>query len=188
MKSSYIALTISLLIVAFIGGMGYGYYLTPTYQQTMYQKGQMDLGISDRFVDLRYINQMIAHHRGAVLLAQQIVDKTNRSEIRARAKEIQTNEPKLIDELYTWKKEWYNDVGTVADPPHINLGQSDDTVDLRFLNALIAHHEEGIQMTKEIRLKSSRKEILDNANAVENFLKDSLITLKKWRSDWYIHN
>jgi hypothetical protein len=40
-------------------------------------------------------------------------------------------------------------------------------------------------MAQDIRTKSSRSEILDNANAVENFLANSLITLKSWRSDWY---
>lgn len=185
MQKRHIALITSLMIVVFVVGLGFGYYLTPTYKQTMYQNDQMDLGTADRFVDLRYINQMITHHRGAVLLAEQIDDKTNRPEIQSLAKEIQTNEPKLIDELYSWKKAWYNDVGKVADPSVAHLGTKDETVDLRFLNALIAHHEDGIKMTKEIRVKSSRKEILDNADAVENFLKESSVTLTNWRMAWY---
>jgi hypothetical protein len=34
-------------------------------------------------------------------------------------------------------------------------------------------------------MKSSRKEVLDNADAVENFLKTTLVALKEWRKAWY---
>jgi uncharacterized protein (DUF305 family) len=56
---------------------------------------------------------------------------------------------------------------------------------LRFLNAIIAHHEAGIEMTKETRQKSTRGEILDNANAVEAFLSNGIQTLKGLRTTWY---
>jgi uncharacterized protein (DUF305 family) len=59
------------------------------------------------------------------------------------------------------------------------------TFDLRFLNALIAHHENGIVMTQEVRAKSSRAEVLDNADAVEAFLKKTGVMLREWRKAWY---
>jgi len=99
---------------------------------------------------------MIAHHRGAMLLAGQIDTNAKHNELNALASEILANEPKLIDELYGWKSAWYGDRTAVADPQVARLGPADDTIDLRFLNALIAHHADGIAMTKEIRTKSSR--------------------------------
>ena len=83
------------------------------------------------------------------------------------------------------EKEWYNDTKIVRDPVVANLGPAGETFDLRFLNAIIAHHEAGIEMTKETRLKSSRAEILNNADAVEAFLSGGLQTLKGLRSSWY---
>lgn len=185
MKQLSLPFVISLVIIAFIAGLAGGYYVSPTYQQTMYVKEEMGLGRADRFVDLRYINQMAVHHRGAILLAQQIADKTQRQEIKKLAADIQNGEPKLIEELYSWKKDWYNDDRKVTDPIVANLGQKDEKIDLRFLNALIAHHEAGIEMTAEIRTKSSRSEVLNNADAVEGFLKNSIITLKDWREQWF---
>ncbi len=176
-------LAISLLVVGLIIGTGIGYYLTPQYRETMYDKS-MDLGAADRLVELRYINAMIAHHRGAMLLAKQ-AEQSHRTEIQTLAAAIQKDEPKLIDELYQWKRGWYRDARGVRDPLPINMGSYDEKLDLRFLNALIAHHEAGILMTQEIRSKSSRKEVLDNADAVENFLKTTLVTLKDWRKAWY---
>ncbi len=178
-------LTISLVIVASIIGLTAGYFFAPAYQLTMYEESEMGLGQADRFVDLRYLNQMMAHHRGAILLAEQIADTTQREELRGLSTAIREGEPKLIVELQEWKRLWYRDTRVVADPQVAQLGPADANQDLRFLNALIAHHSAGIVMTKEIRTKSSNPEVLDNADAVEAFLTTSLVQLKEWRSSWY---
>lgn len=179
------ALTVSLMIVTGIIGVGIGYYLTPQYQQTMFNKNEMSLGPADRSVDQRYINAMITHHRGAILVAEQAITTSERKEIRDLAGEILQNEPKLIAELYAWKKDWYKDTRTVRDPIVPRLGDFSPTFDLRFLNAVIAHHEAGIAMTREIRSKSSRAEVLDNADVVEAFLTKSGAMLQGWRKQWY---
>lgn len=182
MKTNW-SITGAIAIVALMIGIGVGYFFTPQYQ--MRERTPMDLGQADRLVDLRYINAMAAHHRGAMLLAAQIKGKSDRPEIKNLVTAIETGEPKLIDELMTWKKEWYNDYRPVKDPTVVRIGPSDNTTDLRFLNALIAHHTAGIAMTNEIRLKSSRAEILNNADAVESFLTSSRAQLIKWRNTWY---
>lgn len=181
--STYLAL--GLVVVGVIVGVSFGYYLTPEYKVSMYSKNSMSLGQADRTFDLRYVNAMIAHHRGAMLLAEQLGKNTARPEMQTLSQNILNDEPKAIAELYSWKKEWYGDTKSVRDPIVENLGPSGDTFDLRFLNAIIAHHEAGIAMTKETRLKSSRAEILDNANAVEAFLSNGLQTLEGLRSTWY---
>lgn len=178
-------LTLSLTICAFVIGVTTGYFFSPSYQITMNEPQTMGFGNADRFVDLRYIDQMAAHHRGAMLLAGQIQQKTQRQEIKDLAADILKNEPPLIEELYTWKKDWYKDTRRIKDPIVANLGPADDKTDLRFLNALIAHHSDGIAMTKEIRTKSSRADVLNNADAVENFLTTTSVTLKNWREQWY---
>jgi uncharacterized protein (DUF305 family) len=53
----------------------------------MYDKISMGLGQSDRTLDLRYLNAMIAHHRGAMLLAEQARDVTKRPELQDLARE-----------------------------------------------------------------------------------------------------
>lgn len=180
--STYLA--VSLIVISFVIGIGAGYSFTPQYSLSMYDKNSMDLGLADKWVDLRYIDAMIEHHSGAILLAKQ-AEKSQRPEVQNLAKEIQKNEPVAIAELYTWKKNWYGDTKKVSESVVPNLGSYNDTFDLRFLNAVITHHENGIVMTKDISVKSSRNEILDNANAVEKFLTESGAMLKEWRKSWY---
>lgn len=180
-----IYLALGLVVTGTVLGIAFGYYITPEYRLSMYEKNNMSLGQADRTFDLRYINAMIAHHRSAMLLAEQLSKNTSRPEMKTLAQNILADEPKAIDELYTWKKDWYGDTKTVRDPIVANLGPADEKFDLRFLNAIIAHHEAGIVMTKETREKSSRAEILNNADAVEAFLINGITTLKGIRSSWY---
>lgn len=180
-----IYLASGLVVVGVILGVAFGYYITPEYKVSMYDKNNMNLGLADRTFDLRYVNAMIAHHRGAMLLAEQLAKNTTRGDMKTLAQNILADEPKAIAELYSWKKDWYGDTKTVRDPIVANLGPADDKFDLRFLNAIIAHHEAGIVMTKETRQKSSRAEVLNNADAVEAFLTNGIATLKDLRSTWY---
>lgn len=180
-----IYLTLGLVVLSAVLGIGFGYYITPEYRVSMYDRNSMDLGQADRTFDLRYINAMISHHKGAMLLAEQLKEYTKRPEMKALAQNIISDEPKAIAELYAWKKEWYGDTKTVRDPIVANLGSFDEKFDLRFLNAIITHHEEGIMMTKETRQKSTRVEILNNADAVETFLTNGLKVLKELRGGWY---
>lgn len=184
MKQISLGLAGALVLIAGMSGFLIGQIETPEYRLSMYDKNAMDLGRADRGVDLRYLNAMIAHHRGAMLLAEQ-TKESKREEIRSLAKDILSGEPKLIAELYEWKKEWYDDERSVRDPIVAQLGAVNETFDLRFLNALIAHHEAGIEMTRDIRQKSSRTEVLDNADAVEDFLVKSGGLFKEWRKNWY---
>ena len=175
---------VALMVITGILGVGIGYSLTPEYRLSMYEKNTMNLGRADRTLDLRYINAMIAHHRGAMLVAEQ-AKKSERTEVKNLAEAILKDEPKAIAELYAWKKDWYQDKRKVVDPIVPKLGEYDKTFDLRFLNAVIAHHENGIIMTRDVRLKSNRSEVLDNADAVEAFLKGGITMLSEWRRAWY---
>jgi uncharacterized protein (DUF305 family) len=180
-----IYLAAGMMVVGAIVGVGFGYYLTPEYRIPAYDRNTMDLGLADRTFDLRYINAMISHHRGAMLLAEQLGENTTRPEMKALSQAILNDEPKAIAELYAWKKAWYKDTRVVRDPIVANLGEADEKFDLRFLNAIISHHEAGVMMTEETRQKTSRTEILNNADAVEAFLTNGLVDLKQLRSDWY---
>lgn len=120
-----------------------------------------------------------------MLLAEQAQPLTQKKEIQDLVADILKNEPPAIQELYDWKKSWYGDTKKVKDPIVAKLGDYDKTYELRFLNALIAHHEDGLKMTREVRTKSSRMEILNNADAVDTFFVTTLEIFKGWRKEWY---
>ncbi|QQS20471.1 MAG: DUF305 domain-containing protein [Candidatus Moraniibacteriota bacterium] len=178
-------LVLSSMAILFVSGVALGYFFSPEYRMDRYGETNMRSFRADRFADLAYMNAMIAHHRGAMLLAEAAREKTTRVEIRSIAETILREEPKAIEELVRWKKEWYRDPRSVRDPEVPQLGEAGANFDLRFLNALLAHHQAGIEMTRAIRIRSSRGEILDNADSVEAFLRKSGGDLASLRETWY---
>lgn len=180
--SKYLA--ISLIIASFIFGSGFGYYFSPEYSMGVSMQ-QMDLGSADRNTDLRYLNLMATHHVGAIRLAEQVKQHSQRPEMQNLADAIITGEPKLIARLEVWKKEWYKDYKPTREPVKVNLGTYDANFDLRFLNALISHHQDGIAMSKDIQSKSTRNEVIGDAQSVQEFLTNGTEMLKTWRQEWY---
>ncbi len=178
-------LALAFMIIAGIAGYMLGFSQTAEYRTEMFNKTPMSLGNAGKLFDLNYLNAMISHHTAAMLLAEQAQTQTTRVEIRELANKILADEPTAIKELYDYKQTWYKDKRQVKKPQVANLGTADEKFDLRFLNALITHHEEGLRMTKETLLKSTRTETLNNANAVDIFLKTTLKILQTWRSEWY---
>jgi uncharacterized protein (DUF305 family) len=185
MKTVSIYFAFGLISAALFVGVGIGYGLSPEYRVNMFTKDSMNLGTADRSFDLRYVNAMIAHHRGAMLLAAQLERNATHPEMKTLAGEILKSEPVSIAELYAWKKAWYGDYRPVRDPIVANLGTSDEKFDQRFLNAIIAHHELGIAMTRDARTKTTRTEVLNNADAVEAFLSGGIVKLSEIRKGWY---
>lgn len=179
----YIAgLAMSLLV-----GTMVGYSLSPEYAMANESKSmmQMDLGKADRYVDLRYINGMIAHHQSAIYMLEQALEHSTRSEIQQLAQAVIAADKADIETLYADKKAWYNDTRKVSTYTQIQLGEANETFDLRLLNALIEHHIEAIEIAKEVRTKSTRTETLDRADTVITALSENQAQLEQWRKEWY---
>lgn len=62
-----------------------------------------------------------------------------------------------------------------------NLGKADSKYDLRFIDAMIAHHETAIEMAKDAQKKSTRNEILDLANSIITDQSKEIKTLEHLR-------
>jgi uncharacterized protein (DUF305 family) len=73
-------------------------------------KGMMmsrDLGAKDAEFDLRFIEAMIPHHEGAVVMAQEAATKSTHPEIKQLAKDIISSQQAEIKEMQGWLQTWY---------------------------------------------------------------------------------
>lgn len=66
-----------------------------------------------------------------------------------------------------------------------NLGSADDKYDLRFIDAMIEHHEGAIQMAEDAKMKSSREEIKNLADDIIEAQSSEIEMLKEWKEEWY---
>lgn len=177
-------LGISLIVVAFLVGTGFGFYLTPEYSALGAGGGMMEEGAADRLSDLRFLNGLIRHHEQAVDLARQALGASTRPEIQGLASDVVSGMPAKIDELYAWKRSWYRDSRRVA-ATRLPLGDADPQFDLRYLNAMINHHREAIMMAEGIQKISTRSEVLTLASEVIRIDSADIARFEAWREAWY---
>ncbi|OGD78338.1 hypothetical protein A2368_04750 [Candidatus Collierbacteria bacterium RIFOXYB1_FULL_49_13] len=178
-------LSFSLIIIALIIGMGLGFTLTPEYAAMKVAAVSMDLGPADRFLDQRFINGLISHHLTAIDMSRQALDKSHREDIRTLSEKIIKDDEEAVKKLYQLKLDWYKDGRQVSQFTRINLGDNDGKFDLRFINALVTHHDEGIETSMDVRTKSNRTEVLNLADSAIINLTASKDQLLSWRQDWY---
>ncbi|PSB22767.1 DUF305 domain-containing protein [filamentous cyanobacterium CCP1] len=165
----------------------------------------MDLGPADESFDLRFIDAMIPHHEGAVAMAQEALQKSNRPEIQQLAQAIIDAQEKEISELKEWRTSWYPDAGDEpmmysAEMGHMmpmteemrssmmmngDLGAADDQFDLRFINAMIPHHQGAIDMAQQALEKSDRAEIKELAQNIIDSQQQEIDQIEQWRRNWY---
>ncbi|MEN9278971.1 MAG: DUF305 domain-containing protein, partial [Thermostichus sp. DG_1_5_bins_95] len=67
----------------------------------------MSLGPADDSFDLRFIDAMIPHHEGAVLMAKEALEKSRRPEIRQLAEAIIAAQSQEIEQMQAWRLSWY---------------------------------------------------------------------------------
>ncbi len=66
-----------------------------------------------------------------------------------------------------------------------DLGAADDQLDLRFLNAMIPHHEGALDMANQVLKNSDRPEIRQMAQDILISQQAEIDQMQQWRKDWY---
>lgn len=65
------------------------------------------LGSADAEYDQRFIDMMIPHHEGAIMMAKDALQKSQRPEINKLAEDIIAAQEKEIAQLRSWREAWY---------------------------------------------------------------------------------
>lgn len=84
--------------------MGHTMAMTPAMATAM--RMDRDLGPADGTFDQRFLAAMIAHHEGALAMAQQALVKSDRPETIALAKAIVTAQTQEIQQMKQWQRDW----------------------------------------------------------------------------------
>ncbi|MGA7932600.1 MAG: DUF305 domain-containing protein [Kovacikia sp.] len=165
----------------------------------------MDLGPADADFDLRFIDAMTPHHQGAVVMAKEAQQKSKRPEIQTLAADIIKAQDKELNEMKQWRQAWYpkasaEPIAYDSQMKHsmpmsqeqrqsmmmsMSLGAADDQFDLRFLNAMIPHHDGAVVMAKDALQKSKRPEIQTLARDIIRSQTAEIKQMKQWQQAWY---
>lgn len=165
----------------------------------------MDLGPKNETFDLRFIDGMIPHHEGAVAMAQEALQKSNRPEIKQLAQEIIDAQEREIAKLRQWRQSWYSDAPAEPvmfdaqmghDMPmseemrssmmmNVDLGAADADFDLRFINAMVPHHEGAVVMARQALENSDRAEVKQLAQSIIDSQQREIDQMNQWKQQWY---
>jgi uncharacterized protein (DUF305 family) len=165
----------------------------------------MDLGAADADYDLRFIDTMMLHHQGAVDMAQAVLKNSQRPEMKKLANDIIVAQKKEIEQMRQWRKAWYPKADSRSSAWNaamghmmpmseeqkkgmmmsMDLGNADANFDLRFLDAMIPHHEGALVMAKDALNKSKRPEMKQLAENILTSQQQEIEQMKQWRKDWY---
>jgi len=91
--------------IAYNAQMKHSMPMSPDQMKDMMMS--MDLGAADDQFDLRFLNGMIPHHEGAVVMAKDALAKSKRPEIKKLAQEIIASQNAEIKQMQQWKQAWY---------------------------------------------------------------------------------
>lgn len=69
-----------------------------------------------------------------------------------------------------------------------DFGSSDDNYDQRFLEAMIMHHEDALEMAEDALGKSNRDEVKQLAQDIINTQKAEIEKMEGWINEWYGSN
>jgi uncharacterized protein (DUF305 family) len=165
----------------------------------------MDVGPANANYDLRFIDSMVPHHQGALVMAQEVIQKSKRPELVKFAKNIITEQKKEIAQMQQWRKQWYPKVSSTPMMWHaamnhemamtaehkqsmmmsMSLGKADKEFDKRFLDAMIPHHQGAVTMAQDSLQKSQRPELQKLSQNIIKSQQSEIDRMTQWRQSWY---
>lgn len=166
----------------------------------------MDVGPAGTNYDLRFLDSMIPHHKGALVMSQEVLAKSKRPELIKLAKGILADQKKEIEQMQQWRKQWYPKASATPimwhtemnhemamTPKHkesmmmnMSLGQADARFDVRFLDAMIPHHQGAVTMGKDALLKSNRPQMKKFAQNIVKSQQAEIDMMTQWQKEWAV--
>lgn len=149
----------------------------------------MNLDPSQPF-DAQFIDSMIEHHQGAIEMAEQARAEAEHAELRTLAEAIIAAQTQEIEELTTWRQNWYPDLAP-TEGMGMDMGEmaiSSDAskpFDQRFIEAMISHHQGAIEMAHMAQHMAEHAEIKTLAAAIITAQQAEIEQMQTWLQAWF---
>lgn len=149
--------------------------------------------------DRNFIANMIAHHQGAVDMANLALTNAKHQEIKDMANDIISAQTKEIGDMQSWQKEWgYPSTSSDNMMDHSAMGMMDnmagmtdklkglsgDAFDKAFLSSMIEHHQSAINMAYPGQTNAQHEEVKTLTKAIVDAQSKEIAQMKQWQKDW----
>ena len=157
-------------------------------------------GAAEQPFDLQFIDSMIHHHEGAIQMANMVIGKTQRPELKQFAQKMIDDQSKEIDHMEQWREQWYAGKpsalnmempgmvgGTkIMNSEHMKEMDSmpPNHFDDHFLNMMTAHHEGAVTMAKDALKRAEHPEIKTLSEQIIKTQQAEIDQMKAWKKKW----
>jgi uncharacterized protein (DUF305 family) len=157
--------------------------------------------------DEMFINMMVPHHQGAIEMAKIAQQRAQHPEIKQMADGIISSQQSEINQMKTWKEQWYgsSDTPPMSAMPMLEgmsgmggaghtmdmqadvdqLKNAPEPFDLAFIDAMIPHHQSAIDAGKQALSQATHPEIKQLAQNIIDAQQKEIDQMKAWRAAWY---
>ncbi len=151
--------------------------------------------------DEAFIADMLAHHEGAVNMAEQAQAVTAHEEIRALAGEITRMQSLEMMDMRQWQKDWGYEItnsgghmshggggmemaGDMTEMMAKLQGLKGEAYDREFLKQMIIHHEQAVEMAEYADTNAKHEEIKMLASDIITAQEREIGQMKAWQKQW----
>lgn len=149
--------------------------------------------------DRMFLANMIAHHQGAVDMANLALTSAKHQEIKDMANAIISAQTKEIGDMQSWQTAWgypassgsmmedHSSMGMMNDMAGMTdklKGLSGDAFDKAFLSSMIEHHQSAINMAYPGQTNAQHEEVKTLTKAVVDAQSKEIAQMKQWQTEW----
>ena len=149
-----------------------------------------------KYSDKAFIDAMVPHHQGAIVMARVALENAEHEEIRELSRNIVSTQQAEIGELKAIKKEEFGTshvpmemsseqmrgMGMMMDPQSL---AEENPFDRAFIDAMIPHHRSAIEMAKVANQESENPRIKELAQNIMSAQKAEIEQMRRWQERWY---
>ena len=154
--------------------------------------------------DLRFMDDMIMHHEGAIMSARMMISQSAHPALRDLARRIITGQQAQVDQMRAWIRQWYpgNDTGPADMGGMMGGGMGSsmgtgsggmmnggmmggDTTDRMFLRMMIPHHQIAIDMAHDALARAQHPQLKGLARSIIRDQSAQITKMEGYLKAWY---
>lgn len=146
--------------------------------------------------EIKFMQQMIAHHMSAIDMAKLVPTNTKRPELLKLSQDIISAQDKEISDMTGWLASWYSakPLADMMSAPGMMdmMGQMDKLkaardaeFDKMFLSMMIEHHSNAVSMASLVPQKTQRPELLKLSQDIIKSQSVEIEQMKSWQKTWF---
>ncbi len=160
---------------------------------------KMFADITGEDYDRLFLANMIAHHQGAVDMANLALTNAKHQEVKDLATAIVNAQTKEIGDMTAWQKSWsypassgemmidHSSMGmmdTNAGMMNALNGKTGDKFDKAFLAQMRMHHQSAIDMASTGATNAYHQEVKDLTKGIITAQTKEILQMRQWQKDW----